>query len=69
MKSVCKTHNLKTVGFKFLKLFLTTIKIIKWKSDSPVSITHVVSKLPDTLVNIKSTHMGGDDFYNMSAVL
>ena len=34
-----------------------TFKVIKWKSDSPVYITHVVRKLRGTLVNIKS-HLG-----------
>ena len=40
--------------FNFLKLFLITVKVIWWKSDSPVSAIHVLWKLWGTLVNIKS---------------
>ena len=37
-----------------------TVNAIKWKSDSPDSITHVVRKLRGTSVSIKSMHLGCD---------
>ena len=37
-----------------------TVNTIKWKSDSPVSIAHVVSKLQGTLVSITSMDLGYD---------
>ena len=38
------------------------VNVIKWKSDSPVSITHVVWKLGGTLTGIKTMHVQWDEF-------
>ena len=37
-----------------------TVNVIKWKSDSVVSITHAVCKLRGKLVSIKSMHLECD---------
>ena len=46
------------LGLCFLNVFPTVVSVIKWKSDSPVSITEVFWNVRGTLVRIKSMRVG-----------
>ena len=51
-----------------MELFLTTDEVVKWKSDSPASNTHLLWKLQGALVNKKSYKLDYQSSYNMLAV-
>ena len=57
------------LGLIFLKFYLIIVKVVKWKSDSPVSVTNVPWKLRGILVEIKSIHAGFQSSYNMWVAL
>ena len=52
-----------------MKCDLSTVTVILWKSDNPVSITPEFWKLRYLLVSMRSIHLGLLDFYNMLVLL
>ena len=56
------------LGPLFIKLLLTTVTIMKWKSDSPVTIVLVPLKHFPLLFNIRSIQRGLSDLKQVGAL-